>query len=484
MTHVAAVLGALGAPLVLVTGRRALILVGLGLIAVAEAVLAVSGPGGASPARAALGLVGLAGLALFAVVFVRRPELVPLAILVAAPLRMPLDFGAAHRFFVGLPSNGEIGRLLPLYGFISAAAVALAWRLLRERERAVAELPREIAVPLGALVSFAALSVLWSSADIAAQNLLQYFLLPFAVLVAVVARSPFPAWMPRALAITAVALASVFAAVGIVEEATHRLIFYTPSVEIGNAYSSFFRVTSLFRDPSLYGRQLVLAMAIVLTAVWYRKIGIVLASALIAFLFVGLAFSYSQSSLVALGAVALFITAVAGDRVVRIAVAIAVVLVLVGGGAFVADKTATASTARVTSDRSRRVSLTAQVFKQHPLVGVGLGSQPRASQGVSKNGGPPSLFVSHTTPLTVASELGIVGLVLYTALLVGAARSLRRAFRLEAAFGLALAAVFVALFVHSLFYAGFFEDPVTWLVLGVMSSFLAARAGSRDESPT
>jgi len=303
------------------------------------------------------------------------------------------------------------------------------------------------------------------------------------VLVAVVARSPFPAWMPRALAIAAVALASLFAAVGIVEEATHRLIFYTPSVQIGNAYSSFFRVTSLFRDPSLYGRQLVLAMAIVLTALWYRKIGLALASLVIAFLFVGLAFSYSQSSLVALGAVALFISVVAGDRVVRIAAAIAVVLVLVGGGAFVADKTATASTARVTSDRSRRVSLTAQVFRQHPLVGVGLGSQPRASQAVSKNGGPPSLFFSHTTPLTVAAELGVVGLMLYAALLVGAARSLLRVFRLEAAFGLALAAVFVALFVHSLFYAGFFEDPVTWLVLGIASSFLAARAGQGGESP-
>jgi O-antigen ligase len=483
MTHLAAVLGALGAPLVLVTGRRALVLVGLGLIALAEAALAVSGPGGASPARAALGLVGLCILALFAVLFVRRPELVPLAILVAAPLRMPLDFGASHRFYVGLPSNGEIGRLLPLYGFISAAAVALAWRLLRERGHAVPELPREFALPLGAFVSFAALSVLWSSADIAAQNLLQYFLLPFAVLVAVVARSPFPAWMPRALAVTAVALASIFAAVGIVEEATHRLLFYTPSVQIGNVYSSFFRVTSLFRDPSLYGRQLVLAMAIVLTAVWYRKIGIALASLVIAFLFVGVAFSYSQSSLVALGAVALFISIVAGDRVVRIAAAIAIVLVLVGGGAFVVDKTATASTARVTSDRSRRVTLTAQVFRQHPLVGVGLGSQPVATQAVSKNGGPPSLFFSHTTPLTVAAELGLVGLVLYAALLAGAAKALLRAFRLEAAFGLALGSVFVALFVHSLFYAGFFEDPVTWLVLGIASSFLAARAGPRGESP-
>ena len=114
--------------------------------------------------------------------------------------------------------------------------------------------------------------------------------------------------MPRALGIAAVALAAVFATVGLVEEATERLIFYTPSVQIGNAYSSFFRTTSLFRDPSLYGRHLVLAIAIVLTAAWYRKLGIALAAIVVGFLFAGLFFSYSQSSLVALFAVAVFIS--------------------------------------------------------------------------------------------------------------------------------------------------------------------------------
>jgi uncharacterized membrane protein len=29
--------------------------------------------------------------------------------------------------------------------------------------------------------------------------------------------------------------------------------------------------------------------------------------------------------------------------------------------------------------------------------------------------------------------------------------------------------------VHALFYSGFFEDPITWFVLGVASSFLVAR---------
>jgi hypothetical protein len=479
MAHLAAVLGALGAPLVLVTCRRTMTLSGLAAIAVAEALLATSGGTGISATRAALGVVGLAGLAIFTLLFVRRPELVPLLVLIAAPLRLPFDFGGNHRFFVGLARDGEIGRLLPLYGVLAAAALALAWRLLREREHELVRLPTEIVYPLAGLASFAALSVLWSVADAAAQNLLQYFLLPFVILVAVVARSPFPAWMPRALGIAAVSLAALFAGVGLIEEATHRLIFYTPSVEIGNAYSSFFRVTSLFRDPSLYGRHVVLGIAIVLAAAWYRKVGLAIAAVLVAFLFAGLFFSYSQSSMVALFGVAVFVSVIAGDRAVRLVAAVTAVLVIVGGGAFVADKVAGASTQRVTSDRSRRIELTARVFAKHPFVGVGLGSQPRASQEISANGGPPGLFVSHTTPLTVAAELGIIGLALYAALLVGTSKALLRVFRLEPAFGLALAAVFTGLFIHSLFYSGFFEDPVTWLVLGTTSAFLATRSAIR-----
>ncbi len=485
MAHLAAVLGALGAPLVLVSCRRTVILGGLGAIAAAEALLATSGGNGVSASRAALGIVGLAVLAVGALAFVRRPELVPLLVLIAAPFRLPFDFGGGHRFFVGLARDGQIGRLLPLYAVLTAAALALVWRLIREREpeRELLPLPPEIAFPLAALASFAAVSVLWSSADAAATNLLQYFLLPFVVLVAVVARSPFPAWMPRALGIAAVSLATLFATVGIVQEATHRLLFYTPAVEIGNAYSSFFRVTSLFRDPSLYGRHLVLGIAVALAVAWYRKAGLAIAAVIVAFLFAGLFFSYSQSSLVALFGVAVFISVVAGDRAVRLAAAVTAVLVVVGGGAFVADKVAGASAQRVTSDRSRRIELTASVFAKHPLVGVGLGSQPRASQALSANGGPPSLFVSHTTPLTVAAELGIVGLALYAALLAGVSKALLRLFRLEPAFGLALAAVFLALFIHSLFYSGFFEDPITWLVLGTASGFLATRSVTRTGSP-
>src|SRR5439155_8408091 len=99
-------------------------------------------------------------------------------------------------------------------------------------------------------------------------------------------------------------------------------------------------------------------------------------------------FSYSQSSMVALFVTVVAITAVAGDRTGRRAVAIvAVASALAAGGAFAAT-VKHSSTQRATSDRSRRATLSLRVFAHHPIAGVGIGAQPRASQHISSRPGP------------------------------------------------------------------------------------------------
>jgi O-antigen ligase len=332
-----------------------------------------------------------------------------------------------------------------------------------------------ISVPTAAFLAFASLSLLWSQDVGSGRNLLEFFLLPFALLVAVVGRAPMPGRVPRILGVSALTLASIFAAVGIVEAATHRLIFYSHNLEVSNTYTSFFRVTSLFRDPSLYGRHLVLGLAVLVVCVWLRKIGLPLAAVLVALLWLGLYFSYSQSSYAALFVVVLAVTIAAGDRRGRrVALVAAVVVALVGAG-IAAAKVAQTSVRKATSDRSRRVELTAKVFAHRPLAGVGLGAQPRASQDLAARFGPLQNFVSHTTPLTVAAELGVIGVVLYLAILAGAARTIDAVRRRHRALGLSLAAVFLALFVHSLAYSGFFEDPITWLVLGIAAAYITWR---------
>ena len=465
MTDLGAVLGALGAVAVLTAARRMTLLGSFVLVAGAEVVLAHAGGLHFSAKLVAAAVVAVAVLAALAALLLRAFWLVTPLVLVAAPFRLPLDFGSNHRFYVAIAHGGQLGRLLPLYAVLGVAALATAWQA--SRGAPVRAVRREIALPAAAFLAFACLSVLWSEAVGSGRSLLEYFLLPFSVLVAVVARAPFPRRLARLLGVLSIGLATLFAVVGLIEAATHRLIFYAHNLQVSNTYASFFRVTSLFRDPSLYGRHVVLGIAVVVVCLWLRKLALVPAAAIIAVLFAGLYFSYSQSSYAALFVVVLAVTLVAGDRHARrVAVVAAVSVALIGTG-IAAAKVFHSSVRKATSDRSRRIELTAKVFAHHPIAGVGLGAQPRASQKLATRYGPLQNFVSHTTPLTVAAELGIVGLLAYVAILAGAARAIDAVRRRHEALGLSLAAVFLALFVHSLAYSGFFEDPMTWLVLGI-----------------
>ena len=69
----------------------------------------------------------------------------------------------------------------------------------------------------------------------------------------------------------------------------------------------------------------------------------------------------------------------------------------------------------------------------------------------------------------------MIGLAAYLALLAGAGVALATVARRDVALGLALGAALLALFVHALFYSGFFEDPITWFVLAVAAAYLVAR---------
>ena len=478
--QVAAALGALGAALVLTAARRALLLAGLALVAAAEVAFGLDlvptagldlllRPSGAAGAAAGLLVLGAA-----AAVLVRAPALVAPIALVVAPLRLPLEIGSENRFLVGVAEAGRLGRLHLLYLVIAAGTVALAVRALRGESMPAP--PRVIAIPAAAFLVVASLSLFWSDDPAATANRLAFFLVPFAVLVAVVSRSPFAPWTPRALAATLVGLVTVFAGVGLWQAWSKELLFYAPNLEIANAYTSFFRVTSLFTDPSLYGRHVILGIGVLLVLLLHRRIQSLVALALIVFLWAGLYVSYSQSSLAALFVVVAALGLVAAGRRTRVLVAAAVAVVALGAAGSLALAAEDESARRLTSGRSRLVDITWQVFREHPLAGVGLGAQPLASREAVGPGAPVARYTSHTTPLTVGAELGVLGLGAYLALLVGAASALLAVWRRHATLGLSLAAVFVALVVHSLAYSGFYEDPLTWGVLAVASSFLASRA--------
>ena len=479
LAQLAAVVAALGTALLLAGRGRTMVLAGIALLGLGTLGLTASIPGFdrldalLSPTGAVAAITGLAVLAGAGAVFARRPAWVPLVVLVAAPLRPPISFDPSGGLPITLAEDGQLGRLLPLYFVLAAAALALIWRALHDDQGAVRPLPRVVALPGAAFVAFAAVSLVWADEIEAGVELLAYFTMPFALLLGLVARSPFPEWAPRALARLGVGLAALFAAVGLYQAGTRELFFFAPNLEVSNANTDYFRVTSLFGDPSLYGRHVVLGIGVVLVLLALRRVRLWLGVGLLVVLWAGLFFSYSQSSMVALVAITLAVAAATGDKKVRrLVLGGLVVAVLLVAGYLASIEIRGESLRQRTADRSQRVQDTARVVGEDPVAGVGIGGQPQASRRLSGRDRTTPNFVSHTTPLTVAAELGLAGLALYVWLLVGGARLLAAVRRLEPALGLALAAAFLALFVHALFYSGFLEDPLTWVVLGVGAGYL------------
>ena len=482
--QLAAVAGALGSILVLLARGRFTLLAGFVLLAGAEAGLALSLGGGtleklSSPAGAAAGVVGVVLLGGAAALLARRPAWVPVAVLLAAPFRPPIAFDSSTRFLVSIADDGRLGRLLPLYFVLVAAAAALGWRALRDQP--LRALPRSLALPAAAFFALAFLSLLWADDVRAGVNLLAYFTLPFVVLLATLARADYPGFVPRVLAAAALGLASLFALVGLWQVATHKLFFYAPNLAVSNANTDYFRVTSLFGDPSLYGRHVVLGIGVALSMLAARRWRTWPLVGLVVLMWAGLLFSYSQSSMTALLLITLALALVTGDRRVRRAVGVLTLLAGLAGGGYVAYKLIDGkqSLNQLTSDRTERVQETLEVIEENPLIGVGIGGQPRASRLLAGSDQPTPAFVSHATPLTVAAELGVAGLLLYGWLLFGGLRLLVSVYRGDDALGLALGAAFLALFVHALFYSGFLEDPITWFVLGVAAGWLTWQEAHR-----
>ena len=125
LAEAAAVAGAVAAPLILLARTRLAFAAGLALVAAAEAGLAfalIPDQLDMLVASARVGLVAVCLLALLGVaaLFVRFPAAVPIALLAAAPVRVPLSLGDEEAFL-----------LAPLYGVLAAAAFALVFKLVR-----------------------------------------------------------------------------------------------------------------------------------------------------------------------------------------------------------------------------------------------------------------------------------------------------------------------------------------------------------------
>jgi hypothetical protein len=472
LAQAAAVVGAFGACGLLLARERLLFFGGLTALVAAEAGLAYAlvpdAPSllTASATRFSALAVGALFVLALAAAFARYPAAAPVALLVVAPFRLSVGLGSQEAFL-----------LLPFYVVLAAAAAALSYRVGRGGE--FPAVPYLIAGPTAALVALSGISLLWAEDLRAGTIALVFFYFPFSVLLSIVALTRTKDWTWRALATALVAATSVFAAIGVFQAWSHTEILAKQDVQLANAYSSLFRVTAVFQDPNVYGRHLVLGVVVILTALWLALLRPAVGLPVLGLLTLGLYFSYSQTSFVALFCAVLVVSLIAGDRLTRrVVVGVSAALVLAAGIVVLLEGDGD-STQQVTSDRSTLVQVTWPVYAAHPVVGVGIGSQPLASRRVEDAKKRKSKNVSHTTPLTVAAELGTIGLAVYVVFLAALGRAILEAWRRHRAVGIALAGCGTALVVQSLFYGGFFEDPFAWGIAGVTAAaltFLPTRA--------
>jgi O-antigen ligase len=428
---------------------------------------------------AALG-AGLVVVVALAAVLHRRPWLLPLLAVASLPFRIPFDTG------------GQSANLLaPLYLVVTAGVLALAWERLGPPSRARAEgaggtstawRERELGWTELALIAFVllyALQSMYSSDFDQALKNLAFFYVPFMLLLKLLTTVR---WPPRVVAGSfslAVVLALAFAGVGFVEYATKHIFLNQKLIE-SNQFESYFRVNSLFFDPNIFGRFLALVM-IGLGAVllWPRRNrDVALATAALAVLWGALVLSFSQSSFTALlvGLAVLAALRFGKRPVIAGAAAVAViglVVVIAAPGLIHLNLKSSRSVDKATSGRIDLMRGGLRMFTDRPLFGFGSGAFAKQFRKREGTGTRQAASASHTIPITVAAEEGVPGLAAYAAVLIASFGLLFRG--LGSLRGRAppprlvtrayLAAAYSGLVLHTMLYAAFLEDPITWTLL-------------------
>lgn len=465
-------------------------------------------------ALALAAVVALAAIALLVAAMRRHEHAFPLLAVFALPFRLPISTGGR-----------TVNLLIPLYLVVAAGTLTyLLPRLLGRTPRAAAESAAEAPEsaagasgplaqrggPLGRLGSWAtpsgvqwmllaavglyALQTLYSGDRAKGAENIAFFYVPFALLFVILRDVRWTrALLMRCLGV-AVVLAVAFAGVGFVEYYRKEL-FLNPKVVQANEYDNYFRVNSVFFDPSIYGRFLALVMIALTTAVLargsavyerVRRRDVLIGAGALLWLLAGLVTSFSQSSIAALVLGLAILGAWCWGVRPAVLVSLAVVAIV---GAIVALaptslhfglKGSGGSADNATNGRGNLISGGVELFAKRPLEGYGSGSFETEYKLHSKASAESAVSASHTIPVTVAAEQGILGLALYVALLAaalvvlfrGAGRSPPR---------IAIAACFAALVLHTWTYADFLEDPTTWLLLGIGLA-LANQDGRRSAS--
>jgi putative inorganic carbon (hco3(-)) transporter len=398
----------------------------------------------------------------------RRPALLALLSVLTLPFRVPIQAG-------GTTSN----LLVPLYFVVAAGSLAAIIDALRDDGDEDDAQPRWIERLLAAYVVLYAVQSVYSTDFEKALQQMVFFYVPFSLLFCLLVRIRWTAELLKQCLVLVIELALLFALVGFVEYET-KTLFLNPKLVAANDVHAYFTVNSVFFDPDIFGRFLAVVMILTAVLLLYDRRGrdIIAASVVLAILWVGLVLTLSRSSL---GALLVGLGTLAALRwKAWPVVVVAVVVLAVGGGALaISPKTFGLNQGLngASSGRAGLVSGGFDLFRDRPIWGYGSGSFVNEYR-IHNPGSAKTLSASHTIPITIAAEQGLIGEVVYVALVIVALVVLLRGARASPGRA-AVGAAFLALVFHTMLYADFLEDPMSWTLLGIGTA-LAVQVGAKQ----
>lgn len=451
---------------------------------------------------AGLVVYGVVLVGALAVVFLRRPHLFPLLAVAALPFRVPIDAG-------GSTAN----LLVPLYVVIASASVA---EILRQRGGSGAQTSprgpplRLLQAALGTFILIYAFQALYSRDFDTALEQMVFFYVPFALLFKLLVEARWTRSLLIGCGAILLCLALVFTGIGFWEYHRHEL-FWNPKVIRANQFESYFRVNSVFWDPNVYGRFLAIVMVTVTgLMLWSVRRRLALGGAVVlAILWGGLVLTFSQSSFASLllglaVLAALRWNARRAAALSAIGFGLGALFLLTFQDTLKIHLGSSSGLNKATSGRADLIEGGVNLFLDRPLWGYGSGSFARTFRLKRKGNQEQATSASHTLPITVAAEQGVVGLAAYALILLAAfrlllgetvriirsARGPPAATRSDdgsylaggaavwAGTAAALTAAFAVLVTHTMMYAAFLEDPFTWVILAIAAAIvpLAERA--------
>jgi len=423
----------------------------------------------ATPAGLAAGAAGVViGLGLILVLgrlMARRPWTWFLLLGVALPVRIPISVGGE-----------DANLLLPLYAVI-AIGIAVLWWMERWGTRARSWPATPLDLPLLLFVGFTLVSLAWSSDIPEGAVKATFFWIPFVLLYLTCVAIWRQGRALRVLAVTTMAMSVPVALLALGEYAA-RDVLWNHRLMQANVYSRFFRVNSIFYDPNILGRYLVLALLITVAVAWLWRGSnrVLVASAVVATVDAAalvVTFSRSSALMLMVGLLILALRLFGWRR----ALATAAIMAVLGGGVAIAASaqvreaiTSVERLDKVSEGRFDLVGGGVDIFMEHPVAGGGLGSFATDYSALlsERERNRTRVVISHNAPVTILSEGGAIGFALFAWLgVIAAIVGIRATRDRDDDVGIPAAAMLggiAGIFVHALLYSALFEDPYTWVL--------------------